>query len=168
MSWGLEKERRTFWRITTAEGDSMAFDTKEKAVERLKNELNTARVKVALAQQEVHNAHRSCSLAMEKYKDFLVHRSDMELDLRVVSSSHVQVAWITGVYLRESKYCTTVQQDIELLLAMPKAVLQEYVRYHLLYELKKRIKALRSAKSRYYETVKFSKMARDFRFDEED
>lgn len=164
MSWGIEKERRTVWRVTTAEGDSMVFNNKEEAVNRLKKELNTVRVKVALAQQSVSCAHKACSNAMRTYKDFLV-RKVVELEVSGFSSSSCSVAW--RCYGRPDTHHCFIQQSAEFVKGMSKGLLREYVRHCLKYQLQRDVKILKEEKRKYYETVKFSKMARDFRFEED-
>lgn len=163
MSWGIEKEMRAVWRVTTAEGDSMVFKTKDEAVLRLQKELKAAQVKVALAQQSVSHAHRVCSHAMRRYKDFLV-RKDVELEVSAFSSS-CSVAWrIEG---RPDSYTCSIREPKEFVESMSKKLLRKFVRHCLKYQLQKNVQLLRKEKRKYYETVKFAKMARDFRFKEE-
>lgn len=163
MNWGIVKERKTFYRVTTAYGDSLVYNNKDDAEARLEKEMKTARVKVGLAQQGVRNAHRHCSNMMRKYKDFLVNKG-AELEIRPFSSTQATIAWIGW----DDTYFVSVQHNADFLRMMSKSMLRGYVRCHLKWELKKCIKVLKEEKKRYYESVKFSKMARDYILGKED
>lgn len=168
MSFGIVKEVNVWWRVNVG-GDSTVCRTKAEAEERLRTDINKVKEWVALLQRRVARAKKNCSFSFRKYKDFLVNKDRIVVNVYKVSVDSSNVSWnIPKTDCVELRYQCHINLPDEFLRAIPEHLLNEYMRHWCKYQLEREVANLKEKKKEYYEAVKLEKEVRNFKFDKEE